>query len=263
MQSGIHPDWGLEDYLELAAAREGDRAGASTCTRTARWRSRTCATSPGCPPREVFAQLVEAGLGSRPRHRRRGAARRRAPADQPQQAAGRALGGDHHRRPRGRPALDGDRDVRPHRDARRAGRAHARGAHAAGAHRRLHRVRAAVLHPVPDAARPHARDRRDLARGEPQAHGRVPARARADDPEPAGELGEDGARRRHRGAALGRQRPRRDADGGVDLAHGGRRPRRQARARAARRRRPPRRPPAAERTTLYGIRRHYDLAAAA
>ena len=33
--------------------------------------------------------------------------------------------------------------------------------------------------------------------------------------EPAGELGEDGARRRDRGAALGRQRPRRHADGGV------------------------------------------------
>ena len=39
-----------------------------------------------------------------------------------------------------------------------------------------------------------------------------------DGPQPAGELGEDGARRRHRVAALGRQRPRRDADGGVDLA---------------------------------------------
>ena len=39
-----------------------------------------------------------------------------------------------------------------------------------------------------------------------------------DDPEPPGELGEDGPRRRHRGAALGRERPRRHADGGVDLA---------------------------------------------
>ena len=65
---------------------------------------------------------------------------------------------------------------------------------------------------------PHARDRGDLARGEPQAHGGLPAGAGQDDPEPAGELGEDGARRRHRGAALGRQRPRRHADGGVDLA---------------------------------------------
>ena len=100
---------------------------------------------------------------------------------------------------------------------------------AAGPHRRLHRVRAAELHPVPDAARPHARDRRDLARGEPQAHRGLPARAGQDDPVAAGELGQDGPRRRHRGAALGRQRPRRDADGGVDQPDGGRRPRRQAR----------------------------------
>ena len=117
---------------------------------------------------------------------------------------------------RGRRALDRDGDVRPHRGALGAGRAHARGARAAGAHRRLHRVRAALVHPVPHAARPHARDRGDLARGEPQAHRGLPARARQDDPEPPGELGEDGPRRRHRGAALGRQRPRRDADGGVD-----------------------------------------------
>ena len=41
-----------------------------------------------------------------------------------------------------------------------------------------------------------------------------------DDPEPAGELGEDGARRRDREPALGRQRPRRHADGGEHLADG-------------------------------------------
>ena len=38
------------------------------------------------------------------------------------------------------------------------------------------------------------------------------------DPQRAGHLGEDGAGRRDRGAALGGQRPRRNADGGVDLA---------------------------------------------
>ena len=43
------------------------------------------------------------------------------------------------------------------------------------AHRRLHRVRAALLRPLSHAARAHARDRGDLARGEPQAHGRLPA----------------------------------------------------------------------------------------
>ena len=63
------------------------------------------------------------------------------------------LGRDHRGRARGRPALDRDRDVRAHRGAARAGRAHARRARAAGAHRRLHRVRAALVHPVPHAAR--------------------------------------------------------------------------------------------------------------
>ena len=134
----------------------------------------------GLPPRRGLRAAARGRPGQRARHRGRGAARRRPPAHQPEQAAGRALGGDHHRRPRGRPALDRDRDVRPHRDARRAGRAHAR---------RARRCRTRTggftefvplsLHPVPDAARPHARHRRDLARGEPQAHGGVPARARA------------------------------------------------------------------------------------
>ena len=110
---------------------------------------------------------------------------------------------------------------------------------------------------------PHARRAGDLARGQPAPHGGVPARARAHDPQPAGELGEDGARRRHRGAALGRQRPRRDADGGVDLAHGGshhgvRLDPRELIAAAHRAGRP-----AAERTTLYEERRRYDLPLAA
>ena len=110
---------------------------------------------------------------------------------------------------------------------------HARRPRAAGAHRRDHRVRAAQLHPLQHAARPHARDRGDLARGEPQAHGRLPAGARQDDHEPAGELGEDGPRRRDREPALGRQRPRRHADGGEHLAHGRLPARRAARPAAA------------------------------
>ena len=62
-----------------------------------------------------------------------------------------------------------------------------------------------------------------------------------DDHQPPGELGEDGPRRRHREPALGRQRPRRHADGGEHLAHGGLAPRRPARPAAADRRRPRRR----------------------
>ena len=51
IQSGIHPDWQLEDYLgwlRLAKRTAARQARSCTCTRTARWRSRTCATSPGC-----------------------------------------------------------------------------------------------------------------------------------------------------------------------------------------------------------------------
>ena len=40
-------------------------------------------------------------------------------------------------------------------------------------------------------------------RGEPQAHRRLPPRARPHDPERAGELGEDGPRRRDGGAVAG------------------------------------------------------------
>ena len=57
--------------------------------------------------------------------------------------------------------------------------------------------------------------------------------------QPPGELGQDGPRRRHRVAALGRQRPRRHADGGVDQPDGRQLPRRQARAGRPDRRRAP------------------------
>ena len=157
----------------------------------------------GLPPGRGLRAAARRRPGLDAGHRRRGPARRRARAHQPQQAAGRALGGDHRGQPRRRAALDGDGDVRPHRGAVGAGRAHARGARAAGAHRRDHRVRAALVHPVPHAARAHARGRGDLARGEPQAHRRLPPRARAHDPQPAGVVGEDGPRRRDRGAVAG------------------------------------------------------------
>ena len=45
--------------LAKATAREAGTD--STCTPTARWRSRTCATSRGLPPAEVFARLRDAG----------------------------------------------------------------------------------------------------------------------------------------------------------------------------------------------------------
>ena len=107
----------------------------------------------GLAPREVFERLRAAGLDSTPGTAAEvlhdGVRERISPNKLPVGALGRG----HRGLARRRPALDGDGDVRPHRGAVGAGRAHARGARAAGAHRRLHRVRAAVVHPVPHAAR--------------------------------------------------------------------------------------------------------------
>ena len=125
MQSGIHPDWGLEDYLGwLRLAKE--TAPRDPPARVQPDGGRAHGRRHRAPAARGLRAAARGRPGLRPGHRRRGAARRRPPAHQPEQAARRALGGDHHRRPRGRPALDRDRDVRPHRDARRAGRAHAR-----------------------------------------------------------------------------------------------------------------------------------------
>ncbi len=84
----------------------------------------------------VRRQRPRRGRGLRPAARRgprldaghggRGAARRRAPAHQPEQAPGRALGADHRGLAPRRPALHGHGHVRPHRGAVGARRAHAR-----------------------------------------------------------------------------------------------------------------------------------------
>ena len=234
------------------------RAQTSTCTRTARWRSRTCATSPACPRRGVRrAQGRRPRL--HPRDRRGGPPRRRPRTDLPEQAPRRPLGRDHPGQPRSRPALHRHRHVRPHRGAVGARRAHAGGARAPGAHGRHHRVRPALVHPLPNAARTHPRRRGDLARGEPQAHRRVPPRARRHRRQRPGELGQDGPRRRHRVPALGRQRPRGHPDGGVDQPARRQLSRHQARPRTARGRRPPR-PPAGRRAEHpVRLRRRYPL----
>ncbi len=219
IQSGIHPDWSSRTTSGGCASPSAPPPGrewTSTCMPTRRWRSRTCAISPRCPRRGVRAPARR-----RPRlhagHRRGGAARRGARTDLAEQAAGRTVGGDHRSLARGRVALHGDGHVRAHRGAVGAGRAHARGARAAGAHGGNNRVRAALLYPLPDAARPYTRGRGDLARGEPQAHRRLPVGVGSQRAQCAGLVGEDGLGCRDGVAALGRQRPGGDADGGVDL----------------------------------------------
>ena len=124
IQSGIHPDWTLEDYegwLRLAK----DEAPELTCTPTRRWRSTHMATAPA-PPREVFARLTDAGLGSVPGTAAEvlddGVRQRISPNKLPVARWVEIVEAAHTRRP----ALHRDRDVRPHRGAARAGRAHAR-----------------------------------------------------------------------------------------------------------------------------------------
>ena len=69
IQSGIHPDWALEDYLGwLRVARdEGARHGADLHLHaySPMEIAHMCDIS-GLPPAEVFAQLADAGLGSTP-----------------------------------------------------------------------------------------------------------------------------------------------------------------------------------------------------
>ncbi len=179
MQGGIHPDYTLEDY--------------------GRWLRLAKEVAPqlhlhAYSPMEIHFMCERSG--KRPRRGLRLPARVRARLD-----AGDRGRGPRRRRPRSgsrrtssrsarwveiieaspprRAALDLDGDVRPHRGAVGAGPPHAGDPRAPGAHRRDHRVRPAQLHPVQHPARPHPRGRGDLADREPQAHGRVPAGARA------------------------------------------------------------------------------------
>ena len=263
MQSGIHPDWTLEDYLFWLRVAKETAPQLHLHAYSPMEIAHMCDIS-GLPPGRGLRAAARRRPGLDAGHRRRGPPRRRARAHQPQQAAGRALGGDHRGQPRRRAALDGDGDVRPHRGALGAGRAHARRARAAGAHGRDHRVRPALVHPLPHAARAHARGRGDLARGEPQAHRRLPPRPRAHDPQPAGLVGEDGPRRRDRVAVVGGQRPRRHAHGGEHQPAGRLLPRRAPGS--ARSSSPPRTPPGARRPSARRsttLRRSWPVAAAA
>ena len=225
---GIHPDWGLEDYERWlrVAKDEAARAPTSTCTPTRRWRSPTCATSRACRPREVFARLRDAGLGSTP-----GTAaevlhdgvRERI---SPEQAAGRALGRDH--RGLHRAGLRSTSTVMfGHIEEPWELAEHMRVV------RELQERTGGITEFVPLSfipfhtllGRTHGVE--EISREENLKHTAVFRLALGPhDPQPAGVVGEDGPRRGDRGAALGRQRPRRDADGGVHQPPGRQLPRR-------------------------------------
>ena len=88
MQSGIHPDWALEDYegwLRIAK----DEAPQLHLHAYSPMEIDADGDVSGLPPARCSRGCATAGLGSGPGHRGRGARRRRARADQPEQAAGR------------------------------------------------------------------------------------------------------------------------------------------------------------------------------
>ena len=113
----------------------------------------------GMPLAEYLRWLVDAGLGTIPGTAAEILDDEIREVISPNKLAARSLGRDRHDGARDRAALDLDRDVRPHRDAAATWRAtstllreHPE------AHRRLHRVRAARLHPREEhAVQPHAR----------------------------------------------------------------------------------------------------------
>jgi FO synthase len=65
MQSGIHPDWGLEDYLGWLRLAKETAPDVHLHAYSPMEIAHMCDVS-GLPPSEVFAQLVDAGLGSVP-----------------------------------------------------------------------------------------------------------------------------------------------------------------------------------------------------
>ena len=251
MQGGIHPDLTLEEYgkwLRLAKEVAPQLHLHAYSPMEVHY---MCERS-GKGPDEVFEYLMECGLGSTPGTAAEvlddGVRQRISPNKLPAQRWVEIIEASHRAGLRSTSTVMFGHIEEPRELAR-----HMRvDPGAAGADRRHHRVRPAQLHPLQHDARAHPRDRGDLRRGEPQAHRRLPAGAGQDDPQPAGELGEDGPRRRHRVAALGGQRPRRHADGGEHLADGGLPARGAAGARAADRGRPRRRaasPPSARPST--------------
>ena len=94
MQSGIHPDWGLEDYLHWLRVAKDEAPQLHLHAYSPMEIAHMCDIA-GLPPVEVFAPPARGRPGLDAGHRGRGAPRRRARAHQPEQAAGRALGGDH------------------------------------------------------------------------------------------------------------------------------------------------------------------------
>ena len=105
MQSGIHPDWTLEDYEGWLRFAKELAPEVHMHAYSPMEVAHMCDIS-GLPPDRGLRAPARRRARLDAGHRGRGAARRRARAHLPEQAAGCAVGGDHRGLARGRPALD-------------------------------------------------------------------------------------------------------------------------------------------------------------
>ena len=205
IQSGIHPDWGIEDYLHWLRFAKSQAPQLHLHAYSPMEIAHMCDVSGLRAARGVRAPARgRARLDAR--DRRRGAARRRARADQPEQAPGRALGRGH----RGLSHRAGLRSTATVMFG------HIEEPWELAEHmlvvRGLQERTGGFTEFVPLSfipfqtllGRTHGIEEIS-PRGESQAHRGLSPGARQDRPQPPGQLGEDGPGVGHRGAALGRQ----------------------------------------------------------
>ena len=262
IQSGIHPDWTLDDYLGWLRFAKEIAPQLHLHAYSPMEISHMCEVS-GLAPREVFSRLRDAGLGSTPGTAAEvlhdGVRERISPNKLPVARWVEIIEASHAEGIRSTATVMFGHIEEPWELAE-----HMRVV------RELQERTGGFTEFVPLSFIPfhtllgRTHGVQEISREENLKHTAVFRLALGHDgDQPAGQLGQDGPGRRHRGAALGGQRSRRHADGGVDLAHGRQLPRGPpepdelvaAAHRAGR--------PAAERTTLYSERRRYEVTAEA
>jgi len=112
-ERAVHPvgiiRTGRSRTTSAAASGQGNRAAADICKTTARWRSRTCVTSPASRPPKVFAPATRRGARLDAGNAAEVLDTTECASASREQAAGRPLGGDHRGSPTRPAALDGAR----------------------------------------------------------------------------------------------------------------------------------------------------------
>ena len=262
IQSGIHPDWASRTTWATCALAKDD-APAAAPARVLADGDRAHLRRQRPAPSEVFAQLRDAGLGSTPGTAAEvlhdGVRERISPNKLPVARWVEVIEASHRAGLRSTATVMFGHIEEPWELAEHMRVVRALQERTGG----FTEFVPLLFIPFHTLLGPDARGRGDLSRGEPQAHGGVPPRAGQDRPVAAGVLGEDGPGGRDRGAALGRQRPRRHADGGVHQPPGRPLPRHEPGPARAHRRGPRRRPPGARSARALRLLRAHRLELAA